>query len=84
MVEESKVSISTTFVQLEAGEVSIVCALPPFMLPRQYAALMGKSERAVKKDLQDGEIARYQTTKGGLVYVNVLKEIEKAKNAKAY
>ena len=84
MKEEAKVSISATFVQLEAGEISIVCALPPFMMPRQYAALMGKSERAVKKDLQDGEIARYQPTKGGLVYVNVYQEIEKAKNAKAY
>lgn len=84
MSDSTKVSISASFVQLGDGETTIVCALPPFMLPRQYAALMGKSERAVKKDLQDGEIARYQPTKGGLVYVNVYQEIEKAKNAKAY
>lgn len=84
MIESTKVSISTKFVQIGDEENKIVCSLPPYMTPKQYALLVGKTERAIKKDLQDGDIARYQPVKGGLVLVNVVKEIQKAQLAPDY
>lgn len=75
---------SASFVQIDEGKTKTVFGLPPYMTAEQWSVLIGKTERAVKKDLQTGAIARYQPTKGGLVYVNVYQEIEKAKNAKAY
>jgi hypothetical protein len=46
--------------------------------------LIGKSESAVKRDLQRGHIARYQPVVGGLVYVNVTKEMQKTEQAADY
>jgi len=84
MIQESKGVKTVSFMQIEAEDSQIVFGLPPYMTPKQYALLVGKTERAIKKDLQDGDIARYQPVKGGLVYVNVIKEIQKAEQAPDY
>jgi hypothetical protein len=82
--EETKGVKSAAFVQVDDGKNKTVFGLPPYMTAEQWSVLIGKTERAVKKDLQTGAIARYQPTKGGLVYVNVYQEIEKTKIAPAY
>ena len=65
--------------------VQVVQALPPYMLAEKWADFVGKSVKAVKKDLQTGVIARYQPAgKGGLVMVNVTKEIQRTENAPDY
>jgi hypothetical protein len=84
MIEESKVVKRVSFVQIDVEEGSILSALPPYMSPKRWALIIDKTEGAVKKDLQKGNIARYQPNEGGKVMVNVYQEIEKAKIAKAY
>jgi hypothetical protein len=84
MKEESKVVKRVSFVQISVEEDSIMTALPPYMSAKRWALLIDKTERAVKKDLQTGAIARYQPTKNGLVYVNVTKEMQRAEQAPDY
>jgi len=64
--------------------VQIAQALPPYMKAEKWAGIIGKTVRAVKEDLRTGAIARYQPVKGGLVYVNVIKEMKKAEQAADY
>ncbi|TBR44356.1 hypothetical protein CBF23_003295 [Marinomonas agarivorans] len=77
MEKELKELESVSFVKAEG----VIFGLPPYMLAKNWAALVGKTERAVKKDLQTGVIARYQPVPNGLVMVNVTKEIQKAELA---
>ncbi|WP_417842153.1 hypothetical protein [Terasakiella sp.] len=85
MIRESKEAKSVSGVQIEVDSSQIVFGLPPYMSPKMWALLVGdKTERAVKKDLQTGVIARYQPVPGGRVYVNVAKEMQKAEQAPDY
>lgn len=84
METESKGVKKVSFVQIEADGTQIVFGLPPYMTPKQYALLVGKTEKAIKKDLQDGGVARYQPKAGGKVYVNVIKEMQRAEAAPDY
>ncbi|MFT2112163.1 hypothetical protein [Marinomonas sp. 2405UD68-3] len=84
MNEESKVARRVSFVQIDIEKDSIMTALPPYMSPKRWALLIDKTEGAVKKDLQTGVIARYQPVVGGLVYVNVVKEMQRAEAAADY
>lgn len=74
----------TVFVQLDDGKNKTVFGLPPYMTAEQWSVLIGKSESAVKRDLQRGNIARYQPVVGGIVYVNVIKENQRAELAPDY
>lgn len=84
MLEESKGIKTTAFVQLNDGESKTIFGLPPYMTAEQWSVLIGKSESAVKRDLQRGTISRYQPVEGGLVYVNVIKEMQRAEAARDY
>ena len=75
---------TTAFVQIDDGKTKVVFGLPPYMTAEQWSVLVGKSESAVKRDLQRGHIARYQPVVGGLVYVNVTKEMQKTEQAADY
>ncbi|RCX07037.1 hypothetical protein [Marinomonas foliarum] len=77
MDEETKDQQTPAFVQ-------VVQALPPYMAPKEWARLVGKTEAAIKQDLRMGTVARYQPVANGRVYVNVIKEIERAENAPDY
>lgn len=84
MLEQAKGTVRASFVQIDDGESKVIFGLPPYMTAEQWAVLVGKTESAVKKDLQRGAIARYQPVKGGLVYVNVTKEMQKTDAAADY
>lgn len=84
MIEQVKGTKSASFVQIDDGKTKTVFGLPPYMTAEQWSVLIGKSESAVKKDLQRGAIARYQPVVGGLVYVNVTKEMQKTEQAADY
>ncbi|MFD1384306.1 hypothetical protein ACFQ45_13085 [Rhodanobacter aciditrophus] len=79
---DSKEPKKVSFVQIESEGTQVVFGLPPYMSAKNWALLVGdKTEGAVKKDLQTGAIARYQPVEGGRVYVNVLKEMQRAETA---
>lgn len=75
---------TSAFVQLDDGKNKTVFGLPPYMTAEQWSVLIGKSESAVKRDLQRGHIARYQPVENGLVYVNVIKEMQRVEAAPDY
>ncbi|RDL43704.1 hypothetical protein DN730_13235 [Marinomonas piezotolerans] len=62
------------FAEVKEVDKAIVVVEPPFMTAELFSMIVGKTEKAIKKDLQDGDLARFQPVARGNVYVNMAKQ----------
>lgn len=80
-MSNSEKQLSDLTITIEGVSVSIPA---PYCTPSEWGKRIGVSERAVKRKLEAGDIARYQGKAYGSLFVNVVQEIRKSVQAKPY
>lgn len=65
---------NAVFAEVKETDKVIIVVEPPFQTAELFSLITGKTEKAIKKDLQGGHISRFQMAERGNVYVNVVKQ----------